>query len=130
MVHVAKVIGDRWPPFRSEIDVVHAAGRLTPSGVFESEYAAGVVVAAVLGGAVGALLGVLLRRLFPIWARVLASSVLLAAIWIALQAFLLRRFGPPFGTLPLAPMVAGTVAFGACVGLLRPRRRRPALVEG
>lgn len=104
------------------IDVValtgHAAQRIVPAG----DLLQSAVVFALASGAIfGAFAGLLTLRLTRMVARVLFFAVLVPAVWILLQAFVIRPLAPwTVDGLPFAPFLAGSLAYALCVALVRP----------
>ncbi len=96
----------------------HAAQRIVPAG----DLLQSAVVFALASGAVfGAFAGLLTLRLTRIAARVLFFAVLVPAVWILIQAFVIRPLAPwTVDGLPFTPFLAGSLAYALCVALVRP----------
>jgi hypothetical protein len=104
------------------IDVValagHAAERVIPGG----DLLQSAVVLALSAGAVfGAFAGLLALRVTRIVPRILFFAILVPAVWILLQAFVIRPLAPwTVDGLPFAPFLAGSLAYAVCIALVRP----------
>jgi hypothetical protein len=83
--------------------------------------------AAFAGAALGAVLGRLTRRLFPIVPRILFHCVLAPSLCIVVYAFVLSRYAPHVAqTIPFVTSVLGAATFGVLVALVPPIRSRRA----
>lgn len=126
MIFIAAEIARR---LRFDPDLVRAIGRAAHlSG--EDPLTATIALAVGVGGLTGLALGAALRHAGRLIARVLAGVILAAALWTFVHAFVLKAFAPRLGALPFGPMVAGAVAYGLCVAMLRPPKKRVPHPEG
>jgi hypothetical protein len=102
----------------------HSVGLATPAMTREW-----IAFAALVGLLAGALFGRLTRRLFPLVPRVLFGVVLVPSLWTMVYAFGVLRFAPRLALVgPFGPTLLGALAFGLCVALARPIRRRSSVI--
>jgi hypothetical protein len=106
-----------------DVDIVGMVGR----GVHllgDDPFKAGIGVGIALGAVAGIVFGGVLRHSHRLVARMLAAPLLAAVVWTFVHAFVLKTWAPRLGSLPFAPMVIGALAYGLCVAILPPPRRR------
>jgi hypothetical protein len=85
-----------------------------------------VALAAVVGALLGWLLGRLTRRLFPLLPRIFFGATLAPALCTLVYAFVLLRVAPSVvHAVPFMASALGAMAYGVCVALVPPIRRRP-----
>jgi hypothetical protein len=113
--------------FRPDIDVIRTFGRAAHA-LGNDPFIAGFILAVGVGAALGALLGTLMRHLLRIRARMLAAGILAPVLWTLLHAFVLKPFSPGLGALPFGPLAAGALAYGLCIAIVPPMRKRIPIV--
>jgi hypothetical protein len=84
-------------------------------------------VVGVAGAVLGAILGRLTRRLFPIVPRIVFHGVLAPSLCVVVYAFVLSRYAPHVAhSIPFVASVLGAATFGVLVALVPPIRVRRA----
>ena len=108
----------------SRFDFVLAIGRMTGRLVLGHDFPGAAFVFPVLVGAwLGSLLGFLSRRLLRILPRLLFFCLFLPILLLFVQALVVQRFAPGVaGSLPLGPLVAGTIVYAVFVAVVSPVR--------
>jgi hypothetical protein len=105
-----------------------AVQRLLPT-IATRDDLVGVAVAIILGAFFGGLLGRLTWRPTRALPRIVFLSILLPAVWLFTQAFVIGRLSRAgAAVVPWVPFMLGTLAYALCVAVaasLRPRRTRP-----
>lgn len=95
------------------------AERITAGAGFSSPYAAFIAVS-VLGGALGAILGVMMMYSARLRARLIFAPVFSVVLYLFVHALLLSR---GWLTLPLVPMLGAAFVYGLCLACAPPLRR-------
>jgi hypothetical protein len=124
MLYAARALAKQ---LQQDIDIVRTLGSAIPHAAFgdDGAWMGGLALAAGAGALVGLMLGALMQHVSRVAARVFIGVIIGPVLWIAVDAFALRHFAPMLAqALPLVPMVAGAAAYGACVALIPPLRRR------
>jgi hypothetical protein len=113
---------------RQDTDIVRTLGSAIPHAAAfgdDGAWTGGLALAAGAGALVGLLLGALMQHVLRVPSRVFIGVIVGPVLWIAVDAFALRHFAPTLArALPLLPMIAGAAAYGACVALIPPLRKR------
>jgi len=100
---------------------LHASG-VTPE-------MAGFGAAVVIGAVVGAILGRSTWRIGRLVPRVLFFSILIPAVWLFAQIFIIGRMRPDsVSAVSAGPLLLGSLAYALCMALL-PAFRRSGFTE-
>jgi hypothetical protein len=124
MLYAARALAKQ---LRQDIDIVRTLGSAIPHAAFgdDGAWAGGLALAAGAGALVGLMLGALMQHVSRVAARIFIGLIIGPVLWIAVDAFALRHFAPTLAhALPVVPMIVGAAAYGACVALIPPLRRR------
>jgi hypothetical protein len=123
MLLVATETVRRWHLSTDVVRVIGAAGRAPALGL--DSFHGGYAIAIVVGGLVGMMMGALMRYSLRVVARILTGILLAPVVWILIHAFVFKAMAPStLGALPFGPMIAGAIAYGICVALIPPPRRK------
>lgn len=96
---------------------------------FSPQLVSSITIVALAGAFPGAMLGWLARYSRRFLARILFFTLLMPALWVFAQAFVLHRFAESVARLPIAPFLAASVLYGLFLALARPRARHVVSVE-
>jgi hypothetical protein len=104
------------------------AWRLNPAHfALGAQDARALGLAAFSGAVLGAILGRLTRRLFPVVPRIVFHGVLAPSLCVVVYAFVLSRYAPHVAqTVPFVASALGAATFGVLLALVPPIPARRA----
>ena len=115
----------RWRHFGVDyFGLAGSAARQFPG--FRGDVMSGAIFAAFTGAMLGGGIAWLARRATRVLPRLLFFSILMPAMWVLLQAFVIQPLSPWMRTVPALPLLGGALVYGFFLTFSLPIVRRHA----
>jgi hypothetical protein len=116
----------RWRHFGIDyVGLAGSAARQFPG--FTGDATSGALFAAFTGAMLGGGIGWLARRATRVLPRLIFFSILMPALWVLLQAFVIQPLSPWMRTVPALPLLGGALVYGLFLTFALPIVRKREL---